>query len=259
MAKEILETKDLWLVDFIQNHFENLDRLSFSSAKDKPFDYLQDNILKIRDYSPAMKLGSEVHLAAEKIVKEEKYEFPDEVIPFARNISSICSEIKESYPEVFSLEENFNINLGNISEDNFNINFSGKIDAVFKNNEDYLIVDWKTDKDTSKSSMHRQQLECYKRSFCIKNNIPEDNVKVGIAFIGLRSPINTNNYRQLLDDSQPRSSAFKTFLKRVNKIMEWKNNPRLFLEELLNENQNINSHLWRSVVEQYIFEKSEPI
>ena len=66
-AKELLEFNKDWLIDFIHNHFNKLNSLSFHiSQQCKPFDYLVNNIMNIREYSPALKLGSEVHLAAEK-------------------------------------------------------------------------------------------------------------------------------------------------------------------------------------------------
>ena len=250
-AKELLEYNKDWLIEFIHNHFNKLNSLSFTSANNKPFDYLVNNIMNIREYSPALRLGSEVHLAAEKHLKGEEYELEEEYMPFRDNIVHITDQVKANYPELFQVEKFFDIPFSDISDISENIKFRGKIDAVFNSGGKYLILDWKTDRDKGQDSKHRQQLEAYRNAFCELNNIEKDAVDVGIAFIGLRTSVNTGFVDCELDLKKPGKNVFNTFLKRVEKIIEWKNDPDLFLKELSEEKVKINTRLWQSVVDQY--------
>ncbi|MGI9534144.1 MAG: UvrD-helicase domain-containing protein [Thermodesulfobacteriota bacterium] len=253
-AKQLLENNNFWLVEFIHNHFGNLKNISFTSAKPKPFEYLVNNIMNIKEYSPALKMGSELHLAAEKYLKGEDHEIDEDYLPFQKNIIVLTEQIRSSYPELFEVEKFFDIPFSDISELKDSLSFRGKIDAVFKNGDNYLIIDWKTDRNNSRSSEHRQQLESYKNAFCELNNIENDNVDVGIAYIGLRPSVNTGFIDCELDMKNPSKSSFNTFISKVEKILEWKNDPDLFLKDLSEEKVKTNERLWRSVVDQYIFE-----
>ena len=120
-----------------------------------------------------------------------------------------------------------------------------------------MILDWKTDRNMEQNSKHRQQLASYKNAFCELNNIEKESVDVGIAFIGLRPSVNTGFVDCELDTKKPGKNVFNTFLKRVKKIIEWKNDPDLFLMELSEEKVKINRRLWQSVVDQYRIEVGE--
>ncbi|MGI9554281.1 MAG: UvrD-helicase domain-containing protein [Thermodesulfobacteriota bacterium] len=256
-ARDLLENNKSWLVELIHKHFFDLKTLSFTSAKPKPFEYLVNNIMNIREFSPAFKMGSELHLAAEKYLNGEKYELDEDYIPFQENIVNLAGQIGSSYPELYQVEKFFDIPFSDISGINEALSFRGKIDAVFKNGNNYLIIDWKTDRNTSKSSEHRQQLESYKNAFCEMNNIENGSVEVGIAFIGLRPSVNTGFIDCELDLKKPAKNSFKTFISKVEKILEWKNDPDLFLKELSEERVRTNERLWRTVVDQYIFETTK--
>jgi len=253
-AKELLEYNKDWLIDFIHNHFKKLNSLSFTSANSKPFDYLVNNIMNIREYSPALRLGSEVHLAAEKYLKGEEHAIEDDYKPFQDNIKHLADEIRSSYPDLYQVEQFFDVPFSDISDIEDDIKFRGKIDAVFNNGSKFMILDWKTDRNKEQDSKHRQQLEAYKNAFCELKKIEREAVDVGIAFIGLRSSVNTGFVDCELDLKKPGKNVFNTFLKRVNKIIEWKNEPGLFLRELSEEKVRINQRLWKSVVDQYLIE-----
>ncbi len=253
-AKDLLEFNRSWLIDFVHNHFSKLNSLSFTSANAKPFDYLVNNIMNIREYSPALKLGSEVHLAAEKYLKGEEHIVEEEYKPFQDNIVNIADQVKVNFPELYQVEKFFDIPFSDISDIEEDIKFRGKIDAVFTNGSKYMVLDWKTDRNMEQNSKHRQQLESYKNAFCEINKIEREAVEVGIAFIGLRPSVNTGFVDCELDTKKPGKNVFNTFLKRVNKIIEWKNEPDIFLRELSEEKVNINTRLWQSVVDQYFLE-----
>lgn len=253
-ARELLEYNKSWLIDFIHSHFKNLKSLSFTSANSKPFDYLVNNIMNIREYSPAMRLGSEVHLAAEKYLKGEEYVIEEEYKPFQDNIIQLADEIRTSYQDIYQVEKMFEVPFSDISDIEDGLIFRGKIDAVFKNGNKFMVLDWKTDRKNENATEHRQQLASYKNAFCELNNIDKEEVDVGIAFIGLRTSVNTGFVDCELDLKKPGKNVFKTFLKRVVKIIEWKNDPDLFLKELSEEKIKINQRLWQSVVDQYYLE-----
>jgi hypothetical protein len=116
-------------------------------------------------------------------------------------------------------------------------------------------VDWKTDKDTGYSAEHRQQLEAYKRAFCLAKGIEPGKVKVSIAFIGLKPKLNMGTIGCELDEKQPGKTSFDTFAKRVQNVLRWKKDPESFFHEIL-ENE-VNDPLWRSIVEQYMRERKD--
>lgn len=70
-------------------------------------------------------------------------------------------------------------------------------------------------------------MEAYKRAFCVAEGVNADKVKVAIGFVGLRPVINTGRIEALLDDRQPQRTAFDTFSKRVQAILDWKKDPNL--------------------------------
>jgi DNA helicase-2/ATP-dependent DNA helicase PcrA len=249
-AKKLLENDKSWIIPYIRNHFENLPHLSFSSLNDNPYDYLIYNILKIKDFSSSMTLGSDVHGIAKIMCEGNKCEVETLYKPYKENIDKMLIQIRKQYPELAEAEQELKIPLAKLIPTKDEINFKGFIDAVFKNKKDeYLIIDWKTDKKDDKASHHRQQLEAYKRGFSIKKNIPTDKIKVAICFIGLRRTINTGKIECMFDDKQPAKSAFDTFTKKANKILEWKKNPESFLKDL--EDNEMDDDLWRAVVEQW--------
>ncbi len=249
-AKELLNTKKKWLLDYVKRHFESLDSISFSALSDSAYDYFVNSILRVRGYSPALSTGSEVHAIAEKIVKGTECDVSEELLPFRNNIEFLCSKISAEYPDLLATEYGFKVPLSEIIETDEKLLFTGYIDAIFKNNDKYLIVDWKTDRDKDSGSKYRQQLEAYKTAFCSAKKISPDNVKVAIGFVGLRGVVYTGKVVALLDDQKPKKSAFDTFSKKVNTILGWKKDPHLFFEKLIDENQ-VDDVLWRSIVETY--------
>lgn len=251
-AKKLLEEDKSWIVSYIKNHFENLSHISFSGLKDNPYEYLKNNILQIKDFSSSIDLGSEVHKIAKIMCEGNKCEVETEYKQYKENIEKILVEIRKQYPELDESEQELKIPLAKLVPTKEEINFKGFIDAVFKNNGNYLIVDWKTDKKEDRAAEHRQQLEAYRKAFSIKKNISLDKIKVAIGFIGLRRTINTGKIESMFDDKQPTKSAFDTFTKKVNKILEWKKNPESFLTDLMEK--EINDDLWKAVVEQYKLE-----
>lgn len=249
-AKKLLEDKNDWINEFVLNHFESLDRISFTNLETNAFDYLINNILKLREITFATNLGTDVHSIAEKLSKGESAEVSDELKPYKENIIKILGEVKKDYPEVVETELRLLTPLSKMIETESEINFKGFIDLVLKNNKgEYLILDWKTDKKNDKASKHRQQLEAYKKAYSEQQNIPLDKIKVAIGFIGLRPTVNLGEINYDLDMKQPTKLSFKTFKRKAEKFIEWKTNPEIFWKEL-NEKKK-EDLIWKSVVEQF--------
>ncbi len=254
-AKDALENKKEWMREFVKKHFDNLDHISFTSLPESAYQYFVDKILRIKKISSATNLGSEVHDAAERILKGEGYTVSKETEPFIENVKTIISTVKKEYPETVGAEYDIRIPLRSIGFDS-GLHFTGKIDAIFKNKEKYLIVDWKTDKKEDNSSKHRQQLEAYKRTYSQEKNIPLENIKVAIGFTGLRTTINTGKVNLSFDDKQPSKTAYETFSKKVEKLLSWINNTTTFFKDF--EKEKVDDNLWKSIVEEWRKEWKNP-
>ena len=263
-AKEILENKNKWLIDFIKKHFENLKHLSFSSIDTNPIRYLEQNILKLRTSNKSLTKGSLVHELIDKMLKGEEIDYKDlsvENQEILDNTKDLILSIREKYSEIVSSEYSFReIPLKKITDTNTDLTIKGKIDAIFKDpkREEYLIVDWKTDRDpTSYASEHRQQLELYKNIYCYENNILPEKVKVCIGYVCFKKTINDGKIYQTLDYKQPVRSAILTLTKKIQKICSWREDVDLYfrdLEEKIADPSN-QDPLVRSVVELYLLEK----
>ncbi len=248
-AQELLEQKKEWIFDFIKNHFDHLDSLSFSAITSDAYDYLKQHILQLNQQTESLTMGSEIHVLAENMMEGGEYQIKESYGPYEKNIQRLIDEIHKDYPEDFKVEEKITVVLPSLIDTNEPIKFIGKLDAVFKKNDDYLIVDWKTSKNTNYGSSHRQQLSAYKKAFSIQYGVPLENIKIAIGYIGLKKTIDDGMIRTELDIKQPAPSAFNTFEKKVRSVLAWKNDVHSFftdLQEIKNEEA-----LLRSVLEQY--------
>jgi DNA helicase II / ATP-dependent DNA helicase PcrA len=255
-AKRLLETKQSWLKGFVKSHFDGLEHISFSRMKESAYDYLVDSILKLGEPSLATSMGTDVHEIAEKMLKGEKYSVDEKAKPYVENLKEIIQEIKARYPEVVAVEEEVNdVPLCSIIDTKDTLPFKGVIDAVFRNKDSYLIVDWKTSSNDNYSADYRQQLSVYQRIYSQKHKIPLDKIKVAIGYIGLRKRINDGIIRREFDDKQPAGTAFNTITKKLQKFLSWKDDVDQFFADLKDE--KIDDVLWRSVVEQCEREKAK--
>ena len=246
-AKKLLSSKEEWLNSFVKAHFDSIEKLSFSYITDDAYEYFTSQILNIREGSSALDLGSNVHSIAESMVKGEKVEVEAELKTYSNNIQVIIDQITKNYPEVVGTEINIQVPLSEVFETTEEIIFKGKIDAVFKNKDNYLIVDWKTSIDSGYGSGYRQQLEVYRRAFSSKQGTPLENIQVAIAYVGLRGRINTGTIGLELDSKQPAKSAYDTINKKVQQMLGWKKDVNAFFRDFVETQEG--GPLWRSVVE----------
>ncbi len=248
-AKEILSNKEKWITEYVKKHFASLKHISPTSLCDNAYDYLIRRIIKIDQVSKALQTGSSAHDIAECLARGQEIEVSEEMKPFKDNTLKIIGEIKQKFPEFVEAEEKVEIPLKDILATDDDIKFFGIIDAIFKNKESYLIVDWKTDRDDSNDSKYRQQLDAYRRAYSVKHEIPLDKIKTAIGFIGLRSRIKNGKVDFKYDEKLPGKTAFETFTKKVNLLLSWKNDTNKFFQDLMETEQD--DVIWRSVVEEY--------
>ncbi|MGV8172338.1 MAG: PD-(D/E)XK nuclease family protein, partial [Candidatus Woesearchaeota archaeon] len=253
-AKKALENHDAWLLRYIEDHFKTLEHISFSRLKKDAYEYFIDNILRLSESSEALILGTSAHEVAEKLTMGQHIPYDEKIKPYVENAKRILEDLKAKGYEPVEAERKVYPPLSKLIPTQDKIHFYGKIDAVFKKGDEYLIVDWKTSKSDKESSEYRQQLETYKRTYAIEEKIDPAKIKVAIAYIGLRKTINDGTVDHNLDDKQPAKSAFETMTKKLEKFLEWKNNPKTYIEELVESDSD--DPLIRSIQEQWEKENS---
>ena len=112
--------------------------------------------------------------------------------------------------------------------------FTGKMDAIFKHDKGYLIVDYKTDKNSSNASKHKRQLVVYRRMLSIAEKIPEAQISVRVIFVALRGGINTGKFgRETAKETRGAGNPYRTFERHLQRVLEWKKDPDKFIGELL--------------------------
>jgi DNA helicase-2/ATP-dependent DNA helicase PcrA len=257
-AKQLLEFNKKWLEKFIIAHFEKLESISYSGIESKADDYFTKRMLRISDFGVSINTGLSVHEKIELFLKNAKTEIEnfkelklseltnlkelkssiaelkliDLEKPYFENFLKIIKQISDEGFELFSVEEEIKLPLNRMIASESSMQFYGKIDAIFKKEDKYLIVDWKTNKSVKDASEHRQQLSLYKKGFSVTHKIPEEKISVAIAFIGLRENLNDGTINYNYDSAQPRTTAINTITKQIETIISWKKNPQLFINEL---------------------------
>ncbi|MGC8505639.1 MAG: UvrD-helicase domain-containing protein [Thermoplasmata archaeon] len=255
-SRKVLQEKEDWVISTISEYFGNLRRLSYSSVSDLQSsccDFLIRDIINVSAESKAMERGTMIHSMAEMISRGEEVETTDEYAEYRDNVKKAVEIIKRDYPEPVGQEISISVPINTIIDTTYEMEFKGKIDALFRNNERYLIVDWKTDKTDDRSSHHRAQLELYRKMLSSSRNIDPDKIDVGIGFVALRNPINLLGSSVKIDITRPNSKTLNSFLGALRRIINMKDNPEIFLMELQEENPE--NHICRSIVEEYVREK----
>lgn len=248
-AKAKLKQKDPWLRLLIQDFFQKQTTLSYSliNASKKPYEFLKNNIMKVGEEGEGLSLGTIVHTMAHNLFSETLHEdqIPESEGPYISNLKKVNEEIESAYNAVQEdSEQSISIPVNEMFEEYSDIEddiiFKGKIDAVFRslNGDQYVLVDYKTDRDNKYSSEHRRQLSVYRRLFSRGNKLPEERIKVAIGYVGLRGNINTGVIDYEVDDRNPVQSAINTFKRDLNRFLTFKYDPETFIEAILNEDSD---------------------
>ena len=248
-SMKILNKKDPWLIDLITNYFVKSRTLSYTSVMGlrNPYEFVKNNILMITRIEPALSLGRRIHSDAQRMFLGDLNldELQGDERVFAGNIEKVNDLVREKYDAAQTgAEESVKIPLSHMFDEygdsERNLNFVGKIDALFKNGDDgkVMILDYKTDKTSERASEHRRQLAVYKRLYSIQNRIPEDNIVVGLGFIGLRGKINTGNIGCSLDDKQPAKNQLNRFKEYIDRFLAYRSDINEFIKDLMEVNSS---------------------
>ena len=243
-AEKQLKSEKPWLREYILSYFQSVDHFSYSSIKTKPYDFLKAQIVKMPFVSSAADFGSNVHKALEKIImdKAKLEDFPDDQQKAIKNGQAAIEKLKNDYPGL-TIEATEKHQLMPIkSLTNYNekdsLMFKGFIDAVFKHDSGYILVDWKTSKKIS--SEHKRQLAVYKKMYSKLENVPEDKITTCVIYVSLTGNVNTGRNDWSIEIGT--RDVFPTFEKHLQQVLGWRKDPDKFIEKLLAETATDSLH-----------------
>ncbi|MEM3143918.1 MAG: PD-(D/E)XK nuclease family protein, partial [Candidatus Nitrosotenuis sp.] len=163
-------------------------------------------------------------------------DFDGDVRRAVENGLNAIEQLKKDYQglKIVGVEKWRNLPLRSLVDyDDPTLMFTGFIDAVFQHDNGYLIVDYKTDKNSNYASEHKRQLSVYRKMHSILEGIPEDQISTCIVFVALRGGINTGRFDWSIETEK--RNAFPTFLKHLQVVLEWKKDPKKFIQNLLDK------------------------
>lgn len=233
-SKKLLEKEDSWMRQFIVNYFKKLDKFSYSMVKTDPYEFLMDNIIAMPRLFEATTFGSEVHAALANVFSGKQMQLEGDVKKAVDNGMDAITHLKKEFPGLTQLysEKRLEVPLNSITKcDDGKSTFKGFIDAAFKHNAGYIIIDWKTDKNTNAASEHKRQLSVYRKILSIMEGIPEDKINIFVIFIALRGEINTGRFDT--ETEGEKRDQYKTFEKHLQQILDWRASPETFIQAFL--------------------------
>ena len=241
-SEKIIKQEDGWLREKIYEFFRSKNVLSYSLISlDNPYWLLKNNILKLNEKTEALYYGLNAHEMAESLYKGE---IQEEILSMKDrkvldNIGAVINQIKSAYgmeqiESEVSVIARVNQMFPEFSDEADSIMFYGKLDAVFGNGKKYVILDYKTDKTTERSSHHRVQLLAYRILYAIKNSIDVNNIDIAIGYISLRGKINTGENSNGIDFKQPDKRSVEQLKKYISRFLKYKRNPDEFISDYLN-------------------------
>ncbi len=256
-ALDLSSPKRDWVVNAINEFFNASIPLSFSMVEkiSSPFEFLTSYIFSIREPTRGMTKGSYIHSSAEKLFKGEKVEnIPEDYLLAFENLKLVNQEImKETGMKQQSSELSLNVPVGTlfegISEKYSKMPFKGKLDAVFESSDGkVLIVDYKTDayQYDNAISDHRLQLYIYKKMYSAAYKLDLPRIQIAAAYVNLVGRVNTGEVKSWIDRTEPNKRKIDGFVKLLGKMFTYKDNPEVFIEDLLSE-EDLGSNLQREI------------
>ena len=245
-AEKLLKGEDPWLMERIVSYFNNVDHFSWSSVMTKTDEFLMKNILGVKSYSrkfgggsgDGTKFGLEVHPAFKKILdnKAKPEDFSGDVKRALKNGLSALKDLENDYPglKLVGTEVDVTLPLKSVVKyKHDDLLFKGTIDALYKHDSGYLEVDWKSSKKDSDVSVHKRQLSVYKKMYSIHKKIPVDEITTCVIFVALRGGINTGRFGRSTHIGERDAQVFKTFEGHLQKVLEWRKDPKKFIKGFL--------------------------
>ena len=244
-VRALLDERKKWVREAVMSYFQGLKNISFSmvSTSTKPFEFMKRYILAIPLSTKALSRGTRIHKIAEDLFTQEP-EVSAEDKAYFENIKAIHREIQDKYSmKQVGAENNMVMELDKVFPEMGEaegLSFNGKIDAVFSDpaGNEYLILDYKTDRTSDYGSEHRQQLSVYRRLYSRGSGIPENRIRVALGYVSLRGVINDGRIDYLLDSTEPRASSIETFKKHLGELIHYRNDPEYFIEALLSKEED---------------------
>ncbi len=239
-VNDILTQNNTGLRDLIHNFFKTKNVWSFSliNLTENPFWLMKNYILKLNEKTAALYYGLGAHELAEMIYKNElkKEILREEQTVLVSNIEEVNNQIKKTYnaeqigSEISAIAK-INEMFPEFKNADDSLMFFGKLDAVFSNGDEYIILDYKTDKKTNNTSHHRVQLLSYKILYSIKNNIDISKIHIALGYISLRGNINTHKTANGIVYKDPDVYSEKKLKEYISKFIEYRNNPDQFIDD----------------------------
>lgn len=245
---------DGWIEKKIEGYFEGLERLSPTGMPQKASDLLKDIFGTPRAEHPSAAFGTRLHKAMYDILDGDhgmenlglahEAGYDDGRMKGAvRNALDGITELKSRYHNlrVHSLEKKIEVPAGSMTDHGGadGITFSGKIDAVFRHDSGYVIVDYKTSKSAKKVSDHRKQMAAYKRMLSRAEGVPEEEIDTKVLFVSIIGSINTGSNDYGIFEAG--RNAYARFEKDLDRMLEWKLDVGGFIGELLEEREDVGS------------------
>ena len=114
-----------------------------------------------------------------------------------------------------------------------NLMFTGFIDAAFEHDDGIFLVDYKTSKNKNYTADHKRQLAVYKKMYSQLENTPEEKIETCVIYVSLRGGISTGKFDSSIDYGK--RNVYGTFDEHLQKVLEWKKDPDLFIKELIEQ------------------------
>ena len=243
-SQELLNKTDDWLEQKIKDYFANLDHLSHSAIITDPYLFFKRRILNLQSSDKfsggglGREFGAAFHPTIQKVLENDAKveDYDGNTRKALENAMAGIEQLKNEFSGLKFEDAEFGVKvkLSSITNYTGDLDFTGKIDAVFKHDNGTLLVDWKTDKKAK--SEHKQQLAAYKKAYSLQEGIPEDEIKTCVVYVSLRGSINTGKF-DLFIDHAGNYNFFGTFERHLKKILEWIDNPGKFIEEFTAMNE----------------------
>jgi len=238
-AQKMLRDKRRWVEKYIEDYFSKMDHISYSTINNtNPRKFMLYKIIDIPKSSASRTFGDYVHKDMELTLKELSVENDDkeDVKTAVQNGLDAIEDLKKDFPglSVQHTEKKLKIPLDMMMTNCScrGMQFIGTPDVVFKHDGGYLIADYKTGKNRNDDNLrkHRKQLSAYRRLFSKWNHIDEKDVSTCVIYVALKGGINTGKWDRKTDMGK---DVYSKFEHDLQKVLEWKNDPRKFIDELL--------------------------
>jgi len=252
-SQDLLKNHNIWLEEYIHSYFKNVDHFSYSNIATKPYEFLMRNIVKKPFVSTAADYGDRVHKGLQNIMKgKTKLEdYSEDEQKSIKNGLDAVEELKRDYPGLtpfvdvnkkLGVEYYEKVPISKITayDEKDPFLFTGFIDLIFQHDNGIILVDWKTDRNSEKSAKHKHQLQVYKKMHAEFASIDENKIKACVIFVALRGSVNTGNYAKKTDFVT--RDTYSTFESYLQKVLEWKKDPAIFIKELVEQSSQDELH-----------------